>query len=776
MEFKNNPLFSDIEPLKQDDVEREVFRIHYTEEFAECHDYLRALMSNDERSERALLVTKQAIDLNPANYTTWDYRRNIIGSIGYDLGPEKEFISEMVMNNPKNYQVWFHRQWVLTKELEQDSSDIALTKQAKSELEFLKEIFEDDSKNYHAWQYFRWMCSKLNISPTKQLEYVGVLLVSDIYNNSAWNHRFYTVTNDEGLTPDTYEREFNFVTNVLGEKETCNNESAWHYFTGLLNVEKPFSEPSKASLLRDALQFAEKLSSDLGSDAPAPLLSFLVDTHFDLIAIDRASSEKSQEIMSKLCERLANEVDKIRVNYWNYRKLHLVNRVFPTQRYIENPFLERNDGASLPKEELSALAMSVASYCVTNAPNRRDMSIYTGGMGSYWALWHVASRLPDNDQQKGSFLATVHRSFKQCVQQLIHSKTSNEDKHSFICGNLGIYTCAACVGKAMNDLELVNLCLREIINSATYFGQNVDIYSFGSDEMFVGRAGVLIAFATLRAFHIDIKPHNEVIKHLCSLIILSGSQYSIATRHKCPLMFQYHGTQYLGAAHGVVGIIYALLLFWDLWREEHGGESARMVRETVDILLDRYTSDDGNLIPATGDRVPQPGSDRELIHWCHGASGAIILYAKAFRVWNDAKYLKACEACANLIWRRGFLKKGPGICHGVAGSGYAFLLMHRLTGEQVWLDRAIAFAALQQQPSISKQQRQPDHPLSLYEGSAGTACFYADCSKPSEHDATGLQMNAEEARRLALHYSKLCYDQSKPSATRKFGIYTGFAG
>ena len=33
----------------------------------------------------------------------------------------------------------------------------------------------------------------------------------------------------------------------------------------------------------------------------------------------------------------------------------------------------------------------------------------------------------------------------------------------------------------------------------------------------------------------------------------------------------------------------------------------------------------------------------------------------------------------DLCWARGLLKKGPGICHGVAGTGYVFLLLYRLT-------------------------------------------------------------------------------------------------
>lgn len=108
--------------------------------------------------------------------------------------------------------------------------------------------------------------------------------------------------------------------------------------------------------------------------------------------------------------------------------------------------------------------------------------------------------------------------------------------------------------------------------------------------------------------------------------------------------------------------------------------------------------------------------ENELVHWCHGAPGTLsfinthhpskllccshafmslfsdagvaYLFAKAYLINKKPQYLDTCIRSGELVWQKGLLKKGPGICHGVAGSAYVFLLLYRLTGNSKYIYRA----------------------------------------------------------------------------------------
>ena len=86
------------------------------------------------------------------------------------------------------------------------------------------------------------------------------------------------------------------------------------------------------------------------------------------------------------------------------------------------------------------------------------------------------------------------------------------------------------------------------------------------------------------------------------------------------------------------------------------------IRKSVDYILKQESN--GNFPPVNGENRDDWN---ELIHWCHGGPGIAYLLGKAYLLWKDEKYIQAALRCGELVWKKGLLRKGPGICHGIAG-------------------------------------------------------------------------------------------------------------
>ena len=157
--------------------------------------------------------------------------------------------------------------------------------------------------------------------------------------------------------------------------------------------------------------------------------------------------------------------------------------------------------------------------------------------------------------------------------------------------------------------------------------------------------------------------------------------------------------RFVGAAHGFVGNARAL---------------ANRRPFDVDDLLERLAiREDGlaNWLPNEGAAL-----DDIRVQWCHGAAGVVSSLGSFM---NEELALAGGE----LTWRAGPLAKGSGLCHGTAGNAYAFLVLHARTGDELWLERARAFAM----HAIGQVEREREKlgrgRYSLFTGDIGVALF-----------------------------------------------------
>lgn len=167
----------------------------------------------------------------------------------------------------------------------------------------------------------------------------------------------------------------------------------------------------------------------------------------------------------------------------------------------------------------------------------------------------------------------------------------------------------------------------------------------------------------------------------------------------------------LGPAHGFAGNVHALRGFVD----------EDILRARVTRLLTRTAGREHGLVnwpPRDGPLTDQ--ASRIRVQWCHGAPGIISTL-------GDLMPLELAAAGGELTWRAGPLRKGPGLCHGTAGNGFAFLRLYYLTGDPLWLERARHFAMHAIEQVDRERVAHGRGRYTLWTGDPGVALYIQAC-------------------------------------------------
>jgi hypothetical protein len=187
-----------------------------------------ASVSSGDTSPQAFELTTKMISLNSASYTAWFWRRKCIQcDVSWDrLEEELVFVDSWCDRNSKNYQVWYHRRWIL--ELLHAIDPIKSLDLVEPELKDLENHIEKDSKHYNAWSHRLFIAKKYGLlSSTSEFDFTSRILERDLRNNSAWSYR----RNALKYHPDVTEQEIDFVIQKI--KLAPRNEAAWVYLRSI---------------------------------------------------------------------------------------------------------------------------------------------------------------------------------------------------------------------------------------------------------------------------------------------------------------------------------------------------------------------------------------------------------------------------------------------------------------------------------------------------------------------------------------------------------------
>lgn len=221
---------------------------------------------------------------------------------------------------------------------------------------------------------------------------------------------------------------------------------------------------------------------------------------------------------------------------------------------------------------------------------------------------------------------------------------------TFICGRAGVCALGAVVAKYMGYDQLLNYYLAQFKevsveparlhfkllvlifkDDAFHFWKQIRLSKDLPDELLYGRAGFLWAslFINRHLGKETISPAEMVRQNFLSCLVMFIVhqteahfvilfQSAVVTeifkngrklggRGRSPLMFEWYGEKYWGAAHGLAGIMHVLMHF-ALKPDERED-----VKETLNCMIkNRFPS--GNYPASEEDKRRDV-----LVHWCHGA-------------------------------------------------------------------------------------------------------------------------------------------------------------
>ncbi|MCH91521.1 lanC-like protein 2-like, partial [Trifolium medium] len=169
------------------------------------------------------------------------------------------------------------------------------------------------------------------------------------------------------------------------------------------------------------------------------------------------------------------------------------------------------------------------------------------------------------------------------------------------------------------------------------------------DELLYGRVGFLWACLFLNKHLGQGTVPSNYTATIVNEIIKNGR--ALGRKGKCPLMFEWYGEKYWGAAHGLAGIMHVLM---DM---ELKPDELEDVRETLKYMT-RNCFRSGNYPVSEEDKKRDV-----LVHWCHGAPGVALTLVKAAKLLKQERWFGVAVCSSELGFAMVLVGMHMSSCH-----------------------------------------------------------------------------------------------------------------
>ena len=279
-----------------------------------------------------------------------------------------------------------------------------------------------------------------------------------------------------------------------------------------------------------------------------------------------------------------------------------------------------------------------AAACLANGVDPRDTSVYSGTAGIAYAVERAAAvSAADGDTGKA-------RAFHQAAIRTLGKAPGADIANS-------VHQCSLLRGPAGWHLAAVLIGAPCAAASAVAYEQLAPKRQYQLDGVEFGRAGWILGALMVNAkkdrSDLPTVARDTIAKVVLALVGTGRAFAKISgTGHleQLPLLWLHNNREFSGTAHGLFGILYALL-----------SVELQMGAGTLDSIVPGALADVKGAVDwcdhaaiqvQTGRNWPTLKGERSpcLTQWSDGAPGAIYLFAAAIRVFGDGN--GRCVPCA----------------------------------------------------------------------------------------------------------------------------------